>query len=48
MQAILFDIDGTLLSSLGAGKDAMSQAIEAVYGRELPKDSVPFAGCTDR
>jgi phosphoglycolate phosphatase-like HAD superfamily hydrolase len=48
MQAILFDIDGTLLSSLGAGKDAMYGAIKEVYGKELPKDSVPFAGNTDR
>jgi phosphoglycolate phosphatase-like HAD superfamily hydrolase len=48
MFACLFDIDGTLLSSGGAGKHAMYAAIASEFGVEQLNDGVPFAGRTDR
>ena len=44
---VLFDIDGTLLHSGGAGKEAIRQVLKAVYGTAGPIDSYPFAGRTD-
>lgn len=48
MHVLLFDIDGTLLSTGGAGQSAM----EAVFRREflptLPAVDIPTAGRTDR
>lgn len=48
MHVFLFDIDGTLLSSGGAGKAAMVAALESVFGVTEPSDSVPLSGRTDR
>lgn len=48
MFACLFDIDGTLLSSGGAGKHAMYAALESEFGLAQVHDGVPFAGRTDR
>ena len=48
MYICLFDIDGTLLSSGGAGKEAMYRAIQAEFQVPEVKDGVPFAGRTDR
>jgi len=48
MYVCLFDIDGTLLSSGGAGKHAMYAAIASAFGVEELIDDVPFAGRTDR
>src|SRR5262245_30598819 len=48
MIACLFDIDGTLLSSGGAGKHAMYAAIASEFGVTELNDGVPFAGRTDR
>src|SRR5262245_21448145 len=48
MIACLFDIDGTLLSSGGAGKHAMYAAISSEFGIAQLFDEVPFAGRTDR
>jgi phosphoglycolate phosphatase-like HAD superfamily hydrolase len=48
MFACLFDIDGTLLSSGGAGKHAMYAAIASEFGVADLNDGVPFAGRTDR
>ena len=45
---VLFDIDGTLLWSDGAGKAAMRAALKSVYGTAGPIDSFSFAGRTDR
>ncbi len=45
---VLFDIDGTLLHSLGAGRRAMRRALEAVYGTAGPIDTYDMAGKTDR
>ena len=48
MQVCLFDIDGTLLSSGGAGKAAMEAALATEFGTARSTDGVPFAGRTDR
>jgi len=48
MLACLFDIDGTLLSSGGAGKHAMYAAIASEFGVAQLDDGIPFAGRTDR
>jgi len=44
----LFDIDGTLLSSGGAGQFAMEQALAEVFGVTGPYHDIPAAGRTDR
>src|SRR5579863_3873808 len=47
MHIILFDIDGTLLASGGAGKLALETAFTEDFGREL-RVQVPYSGRTDR
>ena len=44
----LFDIDGTLLSSGGAGKAAMEAALAAAFGAPSAAATIPFSGRTDR
>lgn len=44
---ILFDIDGTLLSSDGAAPRAFRRALEAVFGTSGPGRGYSFAGKTD-
>jgi phosphoglycolate phosphatase-like HAD superfamily hydrolase len=44
---ILFDIDGTLLSSAGAARRAFSRAMIDAYGTAGPIDGHPFDGKTD-
>jgi phosphoglycolate phosphatase len=49
MRAVcLFDIDGTLLSTGGAGQHAMERALEAVCGIAQIRGEVLAAGRTDR
>jgi phosphoglycolate phosphatase len=48
MLVCLFDIDGTLLSSGGAGKAAMEQALATAFGVPASAVDVPFSGRTDR
>ncbi len=48
MIVCLFDIDGTLLSSGGAGKAAMEAALAAEFGVPASSDGVPYSGRTDR
>jgi phosphoglycolate phosphatase-like HAD superfamily hydrolase len=48
MRAWLFDIDGTLIDSAGAGQAAFLAAIEELFGIRALKGAVPFAGRTDR
>jgi phosphoglycolate phosphatase-like HAD superfamily hydrolase len=48
MHAFLFDIDGTLLSSGGAGKAAMEAGLAAVFGIAEVQQKVPYSGRTDR
>jgi phosphoglycolate phosphatase-like HAD superfamily hydrolase len=45
---LLFDIDGTLLTSGGAGRRAMDRAFEQLHGRRDACDSFPMSGMTDR
>ena len=46
MKVVLFDIDGTLLWTDGAGRRAVHQAMEDVFGT-LPEDGLEFDGKTD-
>lgn len=45
---MLFDIDGTLLASGGAGRAAMEEALLQVFGLERLRGRVEFSGRTDR
>ncbi|MDZ7316769.1 MAG: haloacid dehalogenase-like hydrolase [candidate division KSB1 bacterium] len=47
MKLFLFDIDGTLVLSGGAGKRAMSRAFADLYGFEDVMDGIPLSGRTD-
>jgi phosphoglycolate phosphatase-like HAD superfamily hydrolase len=44
---VLFDIDGTLLNTDGAGKRAFSRALHKVFGWDTDLAQVSFAGATD-
>lgn len=44
----LFDVDGTLLLTQGAGREALSAALLEVHGIEDDLRNIPFAGRTDR
>ena len=44
----LFDIDGTLLSTGGAGQRAMENALATIFGIRGPTDAILAAGRTDR
>jgi phosphoglycolate phosphatase-like HAD superfamily hydrolase len=44
----LFDIDGTLISSGGAGRRAVENAFERLHGRREACHGFSFAGMTDR
>jgi phosphoglycolate phosphatase-like HAD superfamily hydrolase len=48
MKICLFDIDGTLLSSGGAGKAAMEAALLAEFGLPELRGRVSYSGRTDR
>lgn len=48
MHYLFFDIDGTLLSSGGAGQAAMEAAFLEVFGANDPIEGISFAGRTDR
>lgn len=48
MYAILFDIDGTLLHTGGAGQLAFAEAFAAEFGVMELSGKVPFAGRSDR
>ncbi|WP_437630482.1 HAD family hydrolase [Sorangium sp. So ce854] len=45
---LLWDIDGTLLSTGGAGRRAMERAFDRVAGRRDACEAFSFAGMTDR
>ena len=44
MHVCLFDIDGTLLSSGGAGKAAMEAALESEFAVHRTSGGVPYSG----
>ncbi|MCS6977161.1 MAG: HAD family hydrolase [Gemmatales bacterium] len=48
MRFCLFDIDGTLLRSGGAGKAAMEASLVEEFGLERVEAQIPFSGRTDR
>ncbi len=48
MRTILFDIDGTLVRTGGAGKAAMEAALCEEFGVRLNSEEVPYSGRTDR
>ncbi|MGD9854769.1 MAG: HAD family hydrolase [Planctomycetaceae bacterium] len=48
MDVLLFDVDGTLLSTGGAGQQAMERTLRSVCGVTRPTEGVPAAGRTDR
>jgi len=48
MHVCLFDIDGTLLNSGGAGKAAMESALAAEFGLARVQQGIPYSGRTDR
>ena len=47
MKVLLFDIDGTLVLTGGAGARAMMRAFEEVFGMPNALDGVSMAGRTD-
>lgn len=47
MKLLLFDIDGTLIRSSGAGRDAMKLALQDVYGQSGPIAKYKMDGKTD-
>jgi phosphoglycolate phosphatase-like HAD superfamily hydrolase len=48
MYTILFDIDGTLLHSGGAGQAGIERALKVAFGITAPTEGIPVAGRTDR
>lgn len=46
-RVVLFDIDGTLIRSQGAGKKALAKALREDFSVEEPDVEVSFAGRTD-
>lgn len=48
MAICLFDIDGTMLNSGGAGQAAMEAALESAFGITAPTEGISVAGRTDR
>src|SRR5215813_8538579 len=48
MRLLLFDIDGTLLHSRGAGRRAVKAALERVYGTVGTIDRYDLGGKTDQ
>lgn len=47
MHVLLFDIDGTLLNSGGAGQAAMEAAFLREFGKDGPVSGISYAGRTD-
>jgi phosphoglycolate phosphatase-like HAD superfamily hydrolase len=47
MRVLLFDIDGTLIRSGGAGKAAMESALRTSFGIKEIRDRVAYSGRTD-
>ena len=48
MIVLLFDVDGTLINTRGAGRDAMDAALSAEFGIHQSSDDLSTLGRTDR
>jgi phosphoglycolate phosphatase-like HAD superfamily hydrolase len=48
VRVVLFDIDGTLVRTGGAGKLAMEAALAEEFGVTVAADHIPYGGRTDR
>lgn len=48
VRVLLFDIDGTMVAGAGAGRTAMEEAFEALYGKPLTIETQRLSGRTDR
>ena len=48
MKLLLFDIDGTLLTTNGAGRPAVEAALSTLIGRSISTEGVSFSGKTDQ
>ncbi|HMP77640.1 MAG TPA: HAD hydrolase-like protein [Kiritimatiellia bacterium] len=44
---VLFDIDGTLLDTRGAGRRAFIRGVQRIFATDDPLDYITFAGATD-
>lgn len=47
MKLILFDIDGTLIRSHGAGRQALEESLQEIFGTAGPIDTYHMSGKTD-
>jgi len=47
MKVVLFDIDGTLVRTGGAGKTAIESGLSSTFGVLELRDTVPYSGRTD-
>ena len=47
MKLVLFDIDGTLILSGGAGMKSLAQTFEELFALPNAADGIPFHGHTD-
>lgn len=47
MPLLLFDIDGTLLTSDGVGRRTIRETLEGIVGRRVTSETVSFSGRTD-
>lgn len=47
MILVLFDIDGTILTSQGIGRKAVTEALSSVCQVDVSSDGIPFSGRTD-
>jgi len=47
MKLLLFDIDGTLLTTNGAGRPAVEAALAELVGRPISTEGISFSGKTD-
>lgn len=47
MKLLLFDIDGTILTTRGVGRRAMAEALSVLWGRSITTEGIAFSGRTD-